>query len=86
MQKLSICVGQEQGVGGQWGIKGGYLEIFKTRSNTYMAVCRGWGCTYICTVKGRARGQGGISEHETKIHVRQGKGVGGLEGSQGGGD
>ena len=32
------------------------------------------------------RGQGGVSEHENKICVRQGKGVGGLEGSQGGGD
>ena len=49
-----------------------------------MAVCRGWGCTYV-QLGGRGRSQGGVSEHETKICVRQGKALGGLGGSQGGG-
>ena len=58
MQKLLICVGQEQGVGGQWGVKG-YLEIFKTRSNTYMAVCRGGDVHTYVQLRGRGRGKGG---------------------------
>ena len=67
-------------------MKGGYLEIFKTGSNTYMAVCRRWGdvCTYI-QLRGRGRGQGRVSEHETKICVRHRKALGGLGGSQEGG-
>ena len=41
------------GAGG-WGSRGGqggYMEIFKTGANTYMAVCMGWG-VYVCTVRG----------------------------------
>ena len=36
------------GCGGTGGVKGGYLEISKTGSNTQMALCRGWRgvCTY----------------------------------------
>ena len=54
MQKLwvSLCVGQNQGVGGRgWGAgAGGYLEMYTSGSNTQIAVCRGWGgCMYICT-------------------------------------
>ena len=49
MQKLwvSLCVGQNQGVGGgaQW--LGGYLEMYTSGSNTQMAVCRQWG-VYVC--------------------------------------
>ena len=40
---MFVCGGQTQGVGGR-GLVGGYLEISKTKSNTQMAVCRGWGC------------------------------------------
>ena len=43
-----------------------------------------WGCTYV-QLGGRGRSQEGVSEHETKICVRQGKALGGLGGSQGGG-
>ena len=39
---MFVCGGQTQGVGGR-GLVGGYLEISKTESNTWMAVCRGWG-------------------------------------------
>ena len=28
---------------------GGYLEMYTSGSNAQMAVCRGWGCMYICT-------------------------------------
>ena len=53
MQKLwvSLCVGQNQGVGGGGAGAGGYLEMYTSGSNTQMAVCRRWGggCMYICT-------------------------------------
>ena len=50
-----------------------------------MPVCMGWGCIYL-QLGGRGRSQGGrVSEHETKICVRQGKAVGGLGGSREGG-
>ena len=64
MQKLSICVGQEQGVGGQGGVRG-YMEIFKTGANTYMAVCRGWGRMYV-QLGGRGRSQGGYLNMKLK--------------------
>ena len=63
MQKLSIYVGQEQGVGGQGGW--GYMEIFKTGANTYMAVCRGEGCMYL-QLGGRGRSQGGYLNMKLK--------------------
>ena len=55
MQKLSICVGHGVG-GGDLGVGGpdGYLKFSKTGSNTYIALCRGWGvyvCTYVFGIK-----------------------------------
>ena len=83
MQKLSICVGQEQQVGGQGGWGGTWKFSKLGPTHTWLSV-GGGGCTYV-QLGGRGRSQGGVSEHETKICVRQGKAVGGLGGSQGGG-
>ena len=52
MQKLwvSLCGGQNQGVGGEGAGAGGNLEMYTSGSNTQMAVCRGWGgCMNVCT-------------------------------------
>ena len=52
MQKLSICVGQEQGVGGQGGVKGGTWKFSKLGpTHTWLSV-GGGECTYVCTVRG----------------------------------
>ena len=81
MQKLSICVGQEQGVGGQGGVPGN----FQNWGQHIHGCLEGVGAvrTYV-QLGGRSKSQG-VSEHETKICVRQGKAVGGLGKSQGGG-
>ena len=72
---INMC---RAGAGG-WGSRGvkGVHGNFQNWGQHIHGCLMGWGCMYVQLGVG-VGAKGGVSEHETKICVRQGKAVGGL--------